>query len=207
LSNKDTFLRKVKRDCADAGVKVYFPRKSQIPVNIKPLKWYKECAGWFCQIDKELVVWESPQMFPVLAHEYAHFLQWKEGYVKMRARKMGVPYSQLFNYWLDGLQLGASTLTQVANGLIQLEWNCEIRALDLMDEYGIVTNKRKYVTYALSVLYGYCYARDFRKSITTPVFPFLYEQADELIQARKLPARFPFNQAIYDSFIKKCKKL
>jgi len=201
-----SLINAVRKDCQDHGVKVYFPKRSQVAVNIKPFQWYKNCDGWFCQIDKELVVWESPQMLPVLAHEYGHFLQWKEGFKYMKARKNGVPYTQKFNYWVDGLDLGEKELTQILNGIIQIEWNCEIRALDIMEEYNIVTNKRKYLTSALSAIYGYYYVKEYRTNVNTPAFAFLQAQADELIQAGKLPSKFPYNQALYKKFARETKK-
>lgn len=127
---------------------------------IHQTKDVKNCGGYFDYDSKEFVVAMRNRMgFEILVHEYCHYLQWKEDrkYFLKMVKNCGIVFD-----WLDGKFYKKSILEKATRGVIELEWDCEKRAVDLIKKYKLDVDIPEYCRSANSYLLFYHIVRETR---------------------------------------------
>lgn len=113
----------------------------------------KNCAGWFDSTNKEFIVaMKGSNGFPTLIHEYSHFLQWRDK--KRYYNKLLKSCSIVFN-WIDGKFHRKDVVEQAIKDTIELEWDCEMGALELIHKYDLDVNLKKYIQCANAYIMFY----------------------------------------------------
>jgi hypothetical protein len=92
------------------------------------------------------------QWIEILVHEYAHMQQWL---YDDRWKKWTDACLDMW-MWLDKEKImNNSQLKKVIDDMIELERDCEIRALDIIKKYNLPINKSRYKRKANLYLYSY----------------------------------------------------
>ena len=92
------------------------------------------------------------EMVSVLLHEYAHFLQWHDGFSKYLDGI--VEADSIFYEWIDGnLELTEREIKVCRNTMLSIEYDAELRAIELGTEMGVEGFSSEY---HLSDAYSYC---------------------------------------------------
>ena len=192
-------LKQIKIDCNKNNIKLHILKRSDYRDSISQVVEIKSYQGWFCSKHKELVAWQTPQMYQVLAHEYSHMLQFVENYPPAVKLIKGINASSMLDLCRMELELPSAVINQALTQVLQLEWDCERRTLALFDEYNLAVNKRRYLATAMSILYAYVFETRTGKKINIPSCPpFLLPIADGLLE--KLPKKFKIDEKIYSKF-------
>jgi hypothetical protein len=121
----------------------------------------KNCGGYFDYSGKEFVVaLKNRKGFEIMIHEYCHFLQWKENrkYFLKLIKDCGI----LFD-WLDGKFYKKKIINEAVRGVIELEWDCEKRAIELIKKYKLDVDIEEYSQSANCYLLFYHIVRKYRK--------------------------------------------
>ena len=146
------FVAYVKRMCKLKGIELMLsPSKTVVLTD----SFSTDCSGYFDDTDKVLAVaCGKPfhEWIEILIHEYAHMQQWlsdpRWGYWTDCC-------GELWS-WMDKEKImNNSQLNKVLDGMIELERDCEVRALGLIDKWGLPINKSAYKRKANLYLYSY----------------------------------------------------
>lgn len=163
MDSKLNFITKCTRELLSNGFSVLIHRK-------KELDGY---GGWFGaeEGEKELVVALDHDMgFEVFLHEYCHYLQWKEN--RELWDKSLLTYDILFE-WIDKPELTYTDeqINQSLNDIIELEHDCEGRALRLLKHNPIEgVDVDKYIRAVNAYLLHYHVNRSLRKRPKNPIY-------------------------------------
>ena len=146
------FVSNVKRRCKANGIElVLSPSRSVVLTDT----FSSDCSGYFDSGDKVLVVAcgkPFDQWIEILVHEYSHMEQWM---LDPRWEHWTDCCLALWD-WMDRSKLmNNSQLNQVIDGMIELERDCEVRALNNIEKWNLPINKSRYKRKAN--LYLYCY--------------------------------------------------
>lgn len=146
------FVAYVKRMCKVKGIELMLsPSKTVVVTDT----FSTDCSGYFDEQDKVLAVAcgkPFEQWIEILVHEFAHMQQWL--------------HDERWEYWtqccldlwmwLDKEKImNNSQLKSVIDGMIDLERDCEIRALGLINKWKLPINKSAYKRKANLYLYSY----------------------------------------------------
>lgn len=112
-------------------------------------------GGWFSGETKQkefVVAMKRDCAFEIFVHEYCHYLQWKErpNFYNSKAKGCDI----VFN-WLDGEDYSDRALAKAFANVIELEWDCERTALELMKRYKLPIDVNKYIRGANCYLFFY----------------------------------------------------
>lgn len=146
------FISNVKRRCKKHGVElVLSPSRTVVLTDT----FSSDCSGYFDGNDKVLVVAcgkPFDEWIEILIHEYSHMEQWLTDSRWMEWEDCCLALWD----WLDkNKMLNSSQLNKVIDGMIELERDCEIRALNNIEKWGLPINKSRYKRKANLYLYSY----------------------------------------------------
>jgi len=114
-----------------------------------------DCSGYFDDVDKVLAVAcgkPFEQWIEILVHEYSHMEQWLHD---DRWGRWTDSCGELWS-WLDKEKImNNSQLKSVLDGMIELERDCEVRALNTIAKWNLPVNKARYKRKANLYLYSY----------------------------------------------------
>jgi len=146
------FLNSVKRQCKTYGIELMLsPSKNVILTD----DFQQECSGYFDEEDKVLVVaCGKPvnEWMQILVHEFCHMEQWKsDDRWEVWADACGKLWA-----WMDGTSImNKSQLSKVLDGMIELEKDCEMRAVEKIEKWGLPIDTELYTKRANCYLYSY----------------------------------------------------
>jgi hypothetical protein len=170
METKSNLTIKIVRELLDQGFSVLLHNKDN-------LDGY---GGWFDADDKEFTVALKHHMgFEILLHEYCHFLQWKTD--RKLWDKSQLTYDVLFN-WINypvfvyspiikDCQISEQELDQSLHDILELEHDCEKRALKLVKNCPIEDfDTDKYIRAANAYLWSYHINRELRLRPKRPIY-------------------------------------
>lgn len=100
-------------------------------VIIKNEKHINGYGGWFDSEKKEFwVAMKNKKGFEIMVHEYCHYQQWKTK--KRFFNKLIKDGVSVFFDWVDGKFYPKHVVESALANTIELEWDCECRAVDLI---------------------------------------------------------------------------
>jgi hypothetical protein len=118
-------------------------------------------GGSFDYENKEFIVSMQNKMgFEIFIHEYCHYLQWKTDrkYFMKLINNCGIVFD-----WLDGKFFRKDIIEYAIRGVIELEWDCEKRALDQIKQYKLDVDVEEYCKSSNSYLLFYNIVHQERK--------------------------------------------
>ena len=146
------FVSYVKRMCKSKGIELMLsPSKTVVLTD----SFSADCSGYFDEDGKVLAVaCGKPfnEWIEILIHEYGHMQQWmKDPRWDSWTGNCGELWS-----WMDGDKIMNNTqLTKIIDGMIELERDCEIRALGIIENWSLPINKSAYKRKANLYLYSF----------------------------------------------------
>ena len=146
------FMASVKRQCKTYGVELMLSPSKQVVLTDD---FEQECSGYFEGEEKVLVVAcgkHLDEWMQILVHEFCHMEQWKSD---DRWDKWNVACSKLWG-WLDGsVIMNKTQLSKVIDDMVELEKDCEMRAVEKIKKWELPINVQDYVQKANTYLYSY----------------------------------------------------
>lgn len=133
--------------------------------------------GYFDYASKSLLCSVYKDRIDVLLHEFCHFKQFTED--KNLGKKLEIkgefPFNIIMSYISKEGKYTYRDFRRACNKSYQLEVDCEIRAVKLIDELGLSINKEKYIKGAVHYIISYKYLpiinswpnKKFRKDVIT----------------------------------------
>jgi hypothetical protein len=146
------FIRSVKRQCKLYKVELVLS-PSKLVVLTDDFK--EECAGYFEDTEKALVVAcgrPIEEWMQLLVHEYCHMEQWKSD---ERWAEWMVACGKLWGWMAGETMLNKKQLSAVIDTMIELEKDCEVRAIDMIQKWKLPIDKEGYIQRANIYLYSY----------------------------------------------------
>lgn len=148
---KNKFIGKVVSELIDDEFSIYLIQKRKI----------NKCGGWFDCYKRELrVAYKNDYGFEILIHEYCHFLQWKNDNNFFMKKYSGC--DTIFN-WLKGVDYTDSKLKKAFQDVIELEWDCERRSLQLIKNLKLPVDENLYIKTSNAYLLFYHIVKSERK--------------------------------------------
>ena len=163
MDTKLNFISKCTRELLSNGFSVLLHKKTN-------LNGY---GGWFGaeEGEKELVVALDHHMgFETFLHEYCHYLQWKEN--RALWDRSLLTYDILFD-WIEKPEsvYTIEELDQSLHDILELEYDCENRALRLLKNNPIEdVDTDKYIRAVNAYLFHYHINRELRKRPKNPIY-------------------------------------
>jgi hypothetical protein len=145
-------------------------------------KIVESCGGWFDAEDKEFVVaLKNAYGFEILIHEYCHYLQWKTR--KRYFNKLIQAYNIVFP-WIRGTFYKKDVVEKAIGEVIELEWDCEKRALEVIKEFKLDVDVDRYIKAANAYLLFYHIVHGERKWVKnlSPYSPSITKLMPNTIQ-------------------------
>lgn len=120
-------------------------------------------GGWFNSDTKEkefVVAMKHKDSFEIFIHEYSHYLQWKHNrrFFNTRSESCDIVFS-----WLDGKKYSKKVISEAINHAIEIEWDCEKRALELIKKHKLKVDVDNYIRGANCYLFFYHTVRNLNK--------------------------------------------
>lgn len=146
------FLASVKRQCKTYGIELVLAPSRDVVLTDD---FSQDCSGYFCDRDKALVVAcgkPFKDWFEILVHEFCHMEQWKtdERWVRW-TDACGKTWE-----WMAGdIIMNKTQLRNVLDEMVELEKDCEMRAVEKIRKWGLPISVQKYVQKANVYLYSY----------------------------------------------------
>jgi len=146
------FVANVRRRCKMNGIELMLsPSKTVVITDY----FSTDCSGYFDEADRVLAVAcgkPFEEWIEILIHEYSHMEQWladdRWDYWTWCCEELWA--------WLDKEKImNNNQLKKVLDGMIELERDCEIRALQNIAKYKLPINKSEYKRKANLYLYSY----------------------------------------------------
>lgn len=146
------FVAHVRRRCTNKGIELMLSPSRNVVITDS---FSTDCSGYFDDVNKVLVVAcgkPFKDWIEILIHEYSHMQQWLDD---DRWSYWTDCCLDLWS-WLDGEKiLNNIQLNKVLDGMIELERDCELRALDNIAKWNLPINKSRYKRKANLYLYSY----------------------------------------------------
>lgn len=146
------FVAHVRRRCTNKGIELMLSPSRNVVITDS---FSTDCSGYFDDVNKVLVVACGKPFndwIEILIHEYSHMQQWLDD---DRWSHWTDCCLDLWS-WLDGEKiLNNIQLNKVLDGMIELERDCELRALDNIAKWNLPINKSRYKRKANLYLYSY----------------------------------------------------
>ena len=146
------FITSVKRQCKKYGIELILSPSRRVVLTDDYLQ---ECSGYFCDTDKALVVAcgkPFEEWVEILIHEFSHMEQWKsDGRWNDWNDNTGKTWD-----WLAGnIMLNKTQVLNMLDSMVELEKDCEIRAIEKIKKWNLPVNLTRYVKKANVYLYSY----------------------------------------------------
>ena len=146
------FMASVKRQCKQYGIELMLcPSNSVVLTD----DFSQNCSGYFCETDKALVVAcgrPFHDWFEILVHEFCHMEQWKSD---ERWNKWNDNTSKTWDWLAGNIMLNKTQLSNMLDLMVELEKDCEMRAVEKIKKWGLPINLTRYVKKANLYLYSY----------------------------------------------------
>lgn len=146
------FVAHVRRRCTVNGIELMLSPSRNVVLTDS---FSADCSGYFDDVNKVLVVaCGKPfrEWIEILVHEYSHMQQWLDD---DRWGHWTDCCLELWS-WLDKEKVMNNVqLNKVLDGMIELERDCELRALDNIVKWRLPINKARYRRKANLYLYSY----------------------------------------------------
>lgn len=146
------FIASVKRQCKTYGIELMLsPSKTVVLTD----DFSQDCSGYFCDTDKALVVAcgkPFKEWFEILIHEFCHLEQWK---TDPRWKKWTDACGKTWEWMSGDTIMNKTQLRNVLDDMIELEKDCEIRAVEKIRKWNLPVNITQYVKKANVYLYSY----------------------------------------------------
>ena len=154
------FFNTVKRKCKANKVSlVLSPSKNVVITD----SFSTDCSGYFDDYDKALVVAcgkPFEEWIEILVHEYSHMEQWIE--------------DDRWKYWTDCCgdlwawldrekMMNSAQVDKIVDGMIELERDCEVRAVANIRKFNLPINKSEYQRKSNLYLYSYRMMKKIKK--------------------------------------------
>jgi hypothetical protein len=170
------FIEMVQKDCLEHGVKLVLHPKEKIK-----LAKNMDVSGYWDESKKQLhVAIYTEEWLTILAHEYGHFCQWKEGkFVSDRETELFIDFEE----WLRGIkELTQKRLLASCRMVQSCELDCEKRALKLIKKFSLTDDYSLYIQKSNSYVLGYEIVRKLRKWFKTG--PSRFPEINKLMTKR-----------------------
>lgn len=163
-SNIDLFLKHVRLVTKEHGVKLILQKTKMVK-----LAKNSYCSGYFNDVPKPKIVVavDKPieQWLPVLVHEFCHLEQFLEGDLTWTNLEIYETDSCTeFQDWLDGNdELHPELITYHMKRVIDMEFNCEKRAVKKIKKFKLPINIEDYIQRANVYMWFYSAVKEMRK--------------------------------------------
>lgn len=146
------FIASVKRQCKTYGIELLLsPSKTVVLTD----DFSQDCSGYFCDSDKALVVAcgkPFKEWFEILIHEFCHLEQWK---TDPRWKKWTNACGKTWEWMAGDIIMNKTQLRNVLDNMVELEKDCEMRAVEKIRKWDLPVNITQYVKKANVYLYSY----------------------------------------------------
>ena len=146
------FIASVKRQCKTYGIElVLSPSKDVVLTD----DFSQDCSGYFCDRDKALVVAcgkPFKDWFEILVHEFCHLEQWKSD---PRWGKWTDACGKTWDWMAGDNMMNNTQLRNVLDDMVELEKDCEMRAVEKIRKWELPVPIGRYVQKANVYLYSY----------------------------------------------------
>jgi len=146
------FVANVRRRCSANRIELVLSPSRNVVITDS---FSTDCSGYFDDVNRTLVVAcgkPFEEWIEILVHEYSHMQQWLGD---ERWSHWTDCCLDLWS-WLDGDKvMNTQQLTKVIDGMIELERDCEVRALENIRYWKLPINKARYGRKANLYLYSY----------------------------------------------------
>ena len=146
------FVAHVRRRCSANRIELVLSPSRNVVITDS---FSTDCSGYFDDVNRTLVVAcgkPFEEWIEILVHEYSHMQQWLSD---ERWSHWSDCCFDLWS-WLDGDKvMNTQQLTKVIDGMIELERDCEVRALENIRYWKLPINKSRYSRKANLYLYSY----------------------------------------------------
>lgn len=149
-----TFIKDIESDCKRNGFSLEILNVKYIDIGDNA-----PSSGYFSEIDKKICVsLKAKDFIGILAHEYSHLRQYVED--KELYNYYANSYEKMFN-WLDGKRV--MNIDTHLDNCLELELDCEKRAVELMKKYDLGVDIKDYIKRANAYVYFWKYLKHSRK--------------------------------------------
>jgi hypothetical protein len=146
------FIASVKRQCKTYGIELMLsPSRTVVLTD----DYLQDCSGYFCDTDKALVVAcgkPFKEWFEILIHEFCHLEQWK---TDPRWKKWTTACGKTWEWMAGDNIMNKTQLRNVLDDMVELEKDCEMRAVEKIRKWGLPVNITQYIKKANVYLYSY----------------------------------------------------
>ena len=146
------------------------------------------CSGYFSGDDKELVVAtgkDKQDWLEILVHESCHMDQWFEKapvWMNLDISGSDTNYIGLFDKWLGKeIELDKSTLRSCIQAIIDVEIDCEKRAVDLIKKFNLDIDVDNYIRKSNAYVLFYHVVRSKRLWSLPGKAPYMISQLVEMM--------------------------
>lgn len=146
------FIASVKRQCKQYGIELILSPSKHVVLTDDFLQ---ECSGYFCDTDKALVVAcgkPFEEWFEILIHEFSHMEQWKSD---ARWNDWNDATGKTWDWLAGNIMLNKTQLANMLDYMVELEKDCEMRAVEKIKKWGLPINLTRYTKKANVYLYSY----------------------------------------------------
>jgi hypothetical protein len=167
------FIQLVNAECQAHGVELHLPATETVYMPTNAAK----CAGFFDGKNKRLAcAMARADWIEILAHEFSHFQQWKEGLFPIGNSDP----CDLLEEWYSGKEYTKEQVEAAIVFVMSCELDAEKRAVGYICQYGLSTNISEYISCANGYVLLHLYAQKHRK------WPEAPEWGDSLPRDRML---------------------
>jgi hypothetical protein len=146
------FITSVKRQCKKYGIELILSPSRRVVLTDDYLQ---ECSGYFCDTDKALVVAcgkPFEEWVEILIHEFSHMEQWKSD---ERWNDWNDNTGKTWDWLAGNIMLNKTQVLNMLDSMVELEKDCEIRAIEKIKKWNLPVNLTRYVKKANVYLYSY----------------------------------------------------
>lgn len=183
------FIKYVKSECKKHGIKCDLRRTKYVKLsgNIK-------CSGYFDEDEPALVCsMNRPDSLEILAHEFGHFTQWKEGIDIWKKSMISMP---LVDEWLEGKDI--VNIKKHLGVCRDLELDNEKRSVKIIKQFGLDIDIDRYIKKANAYVFFYNRLLATRKWATPKNSPYSNQRIIE-----KMPRYFIKDYSVLPKRIEK----
>jgi hypothetical protein len=174
-----SFVDYIKKSCKEKGIKCELRNVGYVKISKT-----EGCTGYFDDYNKKLVCsMKAPDAFHVLVHEYAHFTQWVD---QCKVWTSLGDSLDIVDRWLSGEDF--EDIDDHITACMNLELDCEKRAVKIIQEFGLKINLEEYVKKANAYVLFYDHMRRIRSWCKKENMPY---RNKVLIKA--MPSTFKIN--------------
>jgi hypothetical protein len=154
------FIASVKRQCKTYGIELMLSPSRNVVLTDD---FSQDCSGYFCDRDKALVVAcgkPFEEWVEILVHEFCHMEQWK---TDDRWDKWTDACGKTWSWLAGESMMNKTQLRNVLDVMVELEKDCEIRAVEKIKKWELPISVQKYVQKANIYLYSYYILPEIKK--------------------------------------------